>query len=93
MTRERLKNIHIVILRSLFKRGAHYAPTSIQKWQRKFTVSLWRRGIIDVWYRQTTDGPMAGPLYTLTTYGAYLASTLFPAPRGTTSTPGAEDLK
>lgn len=90
MTRERLKNIHIVILRSLLKRGAQHVPIGLLKWQRKFTVSLWRRGIVNVWYRQTIDGPMAGPFYTLTTYGAYLASTLFPAPRGDIPAPGAE---
>lgn len=91
LPRERLNNIEIVILRSLFKRGGMHGPVTLLKWKRKFAVNLWRRGFLRVFNEQLPDiGCARSPLYMLTTYGAYLASTLFPAPRGFS---GAEDVK
>lgn len=90
-TSDKLTSREIVILRSLIKRGGQYRPIGLLRWQRKFVVPLWRRGLIEVWYRQSLDsGPLHGPFYALTTFGAYLASTFLPAPRGST---GAEQLK
>lgn len=80
---DRLTSREIVILRSLVSRGAQFKAVSLLKWQRKFVVPLWRRGLIEIWYRQSLDaGPMHGPFYALTIFGAALAVSFFPAPRG-----------
>lgn len=80
--KQRLKNVEIVILRSLFKRGAHYSPISLKKWKWRFTIDLCRRGILRIFYEQVIGDTMRGPFFMLTVHGAYLASMLFPAPRG-----------
>lgn len=81
--RERLSSLQIVILRSLLKRGGHVRPVSLKSWMRGATVHLWRRGLIEIWYRQSPDHSARGPFYTLTFVGAHLAEQfLHPAPRG-----------
>lgn len=80
--RERLSNLQIIILRSLLKRGADVRPVSLQTWMRRATVHLWRRGLIEVWYRQVPDHGSRGPFYSLTIVGARLAEQfLHTAPR------------
>jgi hypothetical protein len=88
----RLTRREIVILRSLFKRGAAVRAVSLVKWMRKYIVDLWRRGLVEVWYRQSLDArpSLDGPFYSLTIHGAYLASQFFPAPRGLS---GAEKVR
>lgn len=89
---ERLTNSQIVILRSLARRGGNRAVTLDHSWQRKPALPLWRRGLIEIWYRQTpSEQPsLQGPYFSLTTSGAQLASHFFsPAPRGRTSSSGA----
>ena len=83
----RLNNREIVILRALIKRGAQSRPVSLKKWKRKFVVNLWRRGLVEIWFRQSVDNGSTGPFYALTIFGASLASQFFPAPRGSS---GAE---
>lgn len=81
--RERLSNLQIIILRSLLKRGANVHPVSLSQWMRRTTVHLWRRGLIEIWYRQSVDRGSRGPFYTLTIAGTRLAHEfLYPAPRG-----------
>lgn len=82
-------NREIAIMRALFQRGAAVRPVSLMRWMHKHVVPLWRRGLIEVWYRQSLDPSHAfdGPFYTLTIHGAYVASKFCPAPRGST---GAE---
>jgi hypothetical protein len=71
------------MLRSLYARGATHAPTGILRWQRKYAVNLWRRGILRIFNEQLPQiGCARAPLYMLTVHGAYIASSLFPAPRG-----------
>lgn len=84
---ERLNNGEIVVLRSLIKRGANARAVTLQPWQRKIVVPLWRRGLIEIWYRQSPDS-FQGPYYGLSIHGAYVASSLIPAPRGSS---GAEE--
>ncbi len=86
MTRSDLSNREIVILRSLHKRGAATRAVSLVKWMRRHVVPLWRRGLVEIWYRQASAA-LEGPFYGLTIHGAYVASLFFPAPRGLT---GAE---
>ena len=81
--RERLNNLQIVILRTLLKRGADKQPIALASWMRRSTVHLWRRGLIEIWYRQSLDHDNRGPFYRLTIVGARLAHEfLYPAPRG-----------
>ena len=81
---ERLTRSQIIILRSLIKRGADSRAISIEKWQRAPTLPLWRRGIVEIWYRQSPDAQpsLQGPYYGLTIAGAQLAASFLPAPRG-----------
>lgn len=88
--KDRLKNIEIVILRSLMKRGGQHSPVTLLQWKRKFAVNLWRRGFLRIFNEQMPDSSLRPPLYMLTIHGAYIASTLLPAPRGFS---GAEVLK
>lgn len=82
----RLDNGQIVLMRSLLQRGGALKAISINTWQRKSAVPLWRRGLIEIWYRQSPDNSPSfqGPYYALTIFGAKIASYfLDPAPRGT----------
>jgi hypothetical protein len=81
---ERLSSREIVIMRSLVTRGASLAAVSLVEWQRQLVVPLWRRGLVEIWYRQALDSQPSfqGPYYRLTINGARLASYFLPAPRG-----------
>lgn len=86
----RLTRPEISILKSLATRGASSRAISLPHRHRCHAVPLWRRGIVEVWYRQAPDGQpsLQGPYYSLTISGAMLASQFLPAPRGLS---GAED--
>lgn len=86
----RLDGAEIAIMRSLIKRGASMRPVGLMHWQRPRVTALWRRDLVEIWYRQSPDmqPSLQGPYYGLTIKGAYLASSFFPAPRGISS--GAE---
>jgi hypothetical protein len=73
---ERLKSREIVLLRSLASRGASLRAVSIDRYQRSHALPLWRRGLIEIWYRQSPDAQpsLQGPYYGLTVSGAKLAS-------------------
>jgi hypothetical protein len=77
--RERLSNLQIVIMRSLFKRGGTATPISLFAWQHRSTLDLWRRGLIEIWYKQAADAnpSLRGPFYTLTIAGTRLAQSFF----------------
>lgn len=78
--RERLTNAQIAIMRSLFRRGAAVRPVSLDHpWQRKPAILLCRRGLIEIWYRQTfgDDFALRGPFVSLSTAGAQLVDALF----------------
>jgi hypothetical protein len=83
---ERLNNIQISIVRSLFMRGGAVRPIALDHhWQRKFVLPLWHRGLIEIWLRQSPREIAApqGPFYFLTVAGARLAEHFVnPAPRG-----------
>jgi hypothetical protein len=66
------------------KVGGHRTPVSIPRWRRETAVKLWRRGLLEVWFRKSLDSCAArGPFFSLTIVGARLAvEFLNPAPRG-----------
>lgn len=82
-----LTSREIVILRDLLRRGASVASVSLVRWQRKFVIGLWRRELVEIWYRQSTTGSLEGPFFRFTHIGAFIAQKFFPAPRGSS---GAE---
>ena len=90
--RERLNNLQIVSLRNLMKQGGNVTPVSIPAWQREAATKLWRRGLVEVWFRKSRDGCAgSGPFFSLTIFGARLAHEfLHPAPRGSS---GAEQAQ
>ena len=77
--KQRLTNSQIVILRSIFKRSGGRPVSLDSPWQREFTPTLSRRGLIEIWYRQIMgdDFALRGPFLTLTIAGERLASAIF----------------
>ena len=81
--RSRLDNFEVAILRSLVTRGGYGRAITLKTGQRTSALPLWRRGIVEIWYRQSPDEQpsLQGPYYALTLSGEKLASR-YPAPRG-----------
>ena len=82
--RERFSNLQIVILRTLLKQGGYQTPLTLPAWQRADATKLWRRGLVEVWFRKCRDGTAGfGPFFSLTIVGARIALDFTnPAPRG-----------
>jgi hypothetical protein len=84
--RSRLDRFQIAILRSLITRGGNGRAITLKTGQRTSALPLWRRGIVEIWYRQSPDEQpsLQGPYYALTLSGEQLASRFikYPAPRG-----------
>jgi hypothetical protein len=78
----RLNNKHIVVLRTLAKCDTTARGITLPKWMRRPSIHLWRRSLIEIWYRQSQSGAFEGPFFRLTEIGAFLALKFFPAPRG-----------
>ncbi len=73
MERERLTDNQIIVMRSLIRRGGSVRPVTIDRWQHKLVLPLWRRELIEVWYRQSLDSRPTGSFYSLTIAGARMA--------------------
>lgn len=67
----RLGYWQILALRLLSKRGGGIPILMARKFQRAL-LSLWRRDLVQVWYRQTPTN-LEGPYYSLTIVGGRLA--------------------
>jgi len=82
---ERLSNSQIVVMRSLLTRSGGRPVALDHGWQRGMVLPLSRRGLIEVWYRQSPgeDPSLRGPYFSLSIAGARLAACFTnPAPRG-----------
>ncbi len=81
---KRLSRLEIITMRDLAKSGGQVTPVTIPKWQREAAIKMWRRGLLEVWFRKSRDGCSGfGPFFSLTIVGARLAlEFLNPAPRG-----------
>lgn len=75
---DRLTRSQVIVMRSLAKRSGSSRAVTIDPWQRKPAIPLWRCGLIEIWYRQTVDNSLQGPFFGLTIFGAQLASNFFP---------------
>ena len=76
MSRDRLSNCQIVVMRSLFMRSGGM-PVSLGHRLRCYVVPLWRRELIQVWHRTSLERGAEGPYYSLTQTGQRLAQSLF----------------
>jgi hypothetical protein len=76
----RLTGAQINLLRNLAIRCGLGGLVSVARWQRTIALSLWRRGLVEVWYRQAVEDTLQGPYFGLSVAGRHLAL-LFTAPR------------
>lgn len=73
--RRRLYRYEIAVLRDLAKRAGASGRVSLATRQRRDVVDLWRRGFVEVWYRQSCETPsLRGPFFSLTVTGFHLAT-------------------
>jgi len=77
----RLTGHEINILRSIIRRSGG-RPVTLSRFHRRLVAPLWRRGLIEAWYRQAPENTpsLQGPLFTLSIAGARLAA-CFAQPR------------
>lgn len=77
----KLNNFQIWVLKYLLKSGAMYAPKTVPYWAMEFMPRLWRRGLVETWYRQQLEGSpsLRGGYFTLTVAGWRLADALMNA--------------
>lgn len=92
--RARLTYRQIAAVLSLHKRGGSARPITLEIKLRDVVPPLWRRDIIEVWYRCAPEIGSQGPYFGFTTSGAMLAQSIYDrrrsnaAPRANS---GAED--
>lgn len=72
--RDRLTSRQIAVLRILLKFGASTIPVSLHVTLRRIVITLWRRELVQIWYRQSIHTSLQGPFVSLTIVGARLAS-------------------
>jgi hypothetical protein len=75
--RERLSSAQLAIMRSLFIRGGHGIPISLNYRWRFAIPELWRRELLQIWHRTSPGRGSEGPYYSLTHSGRHLAAALF----------------
>lgn len=75
----RLNGLHIAALRTIVRRSGGQ-PIRVSDKFRRAIVTLWRRDLVEIWYRQSVNSSLEGPFYTLTIPGARLAA-MFCQPR------------
>ncbi len=71
----RLSGAQIWLLRLLARRAERRRGIGLRQRQRPLALSLWRRGLVNIWYRQACDvsPSLQGPYFALSSTGAYLA--------------------
>lgn len=82
MSRPRLTTREIAILRDLAVRSGLGGAVTLRDWQRGAATALWRRELIEIWYRQSPDGALQGPFFSLTIIGRALAAAFTTAHHG-----------
>ena len=84
---ERLSGNQITLLRNLAIRCGLGGTVHLPRWQRRNAVALWRRGLVEIWYRQAVEDTLQGPYFGLSIVGRRLAL-LFTAPRASRAAQG-----
>jgi hypothetical protein len=73
----RMNYREVVLLKEIARRGGIHRPVLIPRARRRAAPSLWRRNLLEVWYRQSLIArELQGPFYALTITGWRVASTL-----------------
>lgn len=81
MTGERLSQRQIVTLRHLAICTSTGALVTLTRDQREAMVPLWRRGLVEIWWRIVPDEGNRGPFYRITERGRFLLDAILSAPR------------
>jgi hypothetical protein len=81
----RLNQKEIGLVRMLFRRAERLSQSfgvALTRHERRVAAPLWRRGIVNCWYRQAPDTApsLQGPYFTLSALGQRLAA-VFTRPR------------
>jgi hypothetical protein len=77
MTRERMDNRDVGLLMHIMQRSGLCGRMTLPPQRRSRVVPLWRRGLIEVWYRCAPDeGCMHGPYFNLTVDGHRVAAAI-----------------
>lgn len=84
LTTPRLSPRQITLVKHLAVCTGKGAQVPLSPHQREAATPLWRRGLVEVWYRVVPDEGGRGPFYRLSHHGRLLAATL---------AAGAEDFK
>ncbi len=74
MTNERLSNRQIATLRHLAICCGNGGQVTLRRDQREAMQPLWRRGLVEIWYRQSPDSnpSLQGPFFRLTIVGQHV---------------------
>lgn len=78
----RLNWREVALLKLVAKRGGIQRPILIERPRRRAAPGLWRRHLLEVWYRQCViTRELQGPFYALSVTGWRVASAFDPSPR------------
>lgn len=73
---QRLSSGEVAMLKHVVRRGGWHRPILVERTKRRPVPSLWRRNLIEVWYRQSVlTRDLQGPFYALTINGCRIVST------------------
>lgn len=79
MPKERLSNRQIATLRHLAVCCANGGQVTLTRDQREAMVPLWRRELIEIWYRQVPGERQRGPFFRPTQFGWHLINSILAA--------------
>ena len=74
--RRQLAGREIAVIRHLGIHCGMGGHVILPFWQREAAASVWRLGLIEIWYRQSPEAGLIGPFYGLNDPGRRLAATL-----------------
>jgi hypothetical protein len=73
VTDQRLSNRQIATLRHVAICTSNDGQVTLTREQREAMTPLWRRGLVEIWFRHMPDPPSSrGPFYRLTIVGQHL---------------------
>lgn len=72
LSKPRLSNRQIATLKHLAICCSTGVPVGLTRDQREAMVPLWRRDLIEIWYRHVPGEPQRGPFFKPTSFGWHL---------------------
>ena len=79
MKRPKLSNREIWLLLFIFERTGLSGRVTLKRRQREWAVPLWRRELVEIWWRQSAGESPRGPYFSLSIEGHRLASAILAA--------------